>query len=110
MIKSAHRYVQRSPKLSQILRKPPRITYRNAKSIRRSVVRARLKPEGVKERGLFKCNRPRCQIDAVLHLDGSQIFKINHRLSCYSENVIYLLTCKCCQKKYAGSTTTAFNQ
>ena len=116
IIKTAHEAVHKSPKLSQILQKPPRITYRNAKSIRRSVVRARLKPLGVKERGVFKCNRPRCQIDAVLHLgdkftnfDGSQTFEINHRLSCNSENVIYLLTCNGCGKKYVGSTITAFN-
>ena len=116
IVKTEHASVLKSPKLAKILPQPPIITYRNAKSISQSIVRARLKPLGVQKRGVFKCNHPRCQIDDVLYLgdkftnfNGSQTFVINHPFSCKSENVIYLLTCNGCGKKYVGSTITAFN-
>ena len=32
-------------------------------------------------------------------------FKINHQLNCNDRCIIYLLTCKQCQKQYTGETT-----
>ena len=35
-------------------------------------------------------------------------FKINHELNCDDRCIIYLLTCKQCQKQYTGETTDDF--
>ena len=35
-------------------------------------------------------------------------FKINHQLNCDDRCIIYLLTCKQCQKQYTGETTDDF--
>lgn len=39
--------------------------------------------------------------------DGLNTFPILHRLSCKSENVIYLITCKRCNMRYVGETSRA---
>ena len=35
-------------------------------------------------------------------------YKINFSFNCNSRNVVYLLTCKICEKQYVGSTVTKF--
>ena len=116
ILNEIHPSALKSPKLGKVLPTPPRVTYRNAKSIRQHLVRARMKPMEQTPRGVFPCEHSRCQIDDVLKLgdtfsnwNDSSIFKINHRFSCKSECVIYLLTCNICNMKYVGSTITPFN-
>ena len=115
--KRAHVHLRKSPKLAHILPTPPRITYRNGKSLSQHLVRARMKPLVTLPKGVFPCKHPRCQIDEVLktgdiftNWNDSRSFKINHRFSCKSECVIYLLTCNVCNKKYVSSTIAPFNK
>ena len=35
-------------------------------------------------------------------------YKINHKLTCDHNCLIYLLSCKCCRKQYVGETTDSF--
>ena len=59
--------------------------------------------------------RKNCEICHILHQGdtfessstGKQ-YKINFSFNCNSRNVVYLLTCKICEKQYVGSTVTKF--
>ena len=37
-----------------------------------------------------------------------EIYKINHKLNCDDNCLIYLWSCKCCGKQYVGETTGSF--
>ena len=37
-----------------------------------------------------------------------ETYKINHKLNCDDNCLIYLLSCKCCGKQYVGETTDSF--
>ena len=39
----------------------------------------------------------------------SKTYKIFHNSNCRSKNIIYLLTCRLCQKQYVGKSETQFN-
>ena len=63
-----------------------------------------------------RCNHPRCV--TCTHLNCSKYFTstktkvtytIRHSFSCTSKNIIYLITCKRCQKQYVGLTTKQLN-
>ena len=75
------------------------------------------KPQGAHEstgeKGIFLCNR-KCQMCQNKHLIPGKQFRcsvtkknytIRQHLHCNVRNVIYLITCKICQKQYVGSTT-----
>ena len=96
------------------------LSYRRAKNLKDQLVRAKL-PEvdgGIwilSVRGCYKCNgRKSCKICGLIQ-DGDS-FQNSHenrsfnifsgRYNCNSENVVYLLQCECCHKKYVGSTKT----
>ena len=49
--------------------------------------------------------------DSFQNSDENRSFTIfSGRYNCNSENVVYLLQCECCHKKYVGSTKTKFRQ
>ena len=65
--------------------------------------------------GSKKCAKNCCEVcDYVTDTGTStgtvtgQSFKINHQLNCDDRCIIYLLTCKQCQKQYTGETTDNF--
>ena len=97
-------------------------SFRRAKNLKDQLVRAKL-PEvdggSLSVRGCYKCNgRKSCQIcgliqegDSFQDSDENRSFNIfSGRYNCNSENVVYLLQCECCHKKYVGSTKTKFRQ
>ena len=57
VLKRAHRHVQKSPVLKVVLPKPPRIVFRNPKTLRDKLVRSKLKLTDDAERGNFPCGR-----------------------------------------------------
>ena len=70
-------------------------------------------------KGTYRCNgRKSCQIcdvitegDSFENSDENRSFKnFSGRYNCNSENVVYLLQCEICNKKYVGSTKTKFRQ
>ena len=65
--------------------------------------------------GSKKCAKNRCEVcDYVTDTDTftstvtGESFKINHQLNCDDRCIIYLLTCKQCQKQYTGDTAGDF--
>ena len=78
------------------------------------LVRAKLYPlDGVV--GSTKCGKKRSEV--CVNASGTNTFtgdvtgetyKINHKLICDYNCLIYLLNCKCCGKQYVGETTYSF--
>ena len=97
------------------------ISFRRAKNLKDTLVRAKIKPlvEEQVEKGTFRCNgRRSCQICPIV-VEGDTFGNFNESRSftnfsgaynCNSQNVVYLLQCNICNKKYVGSTTTKFRQ
>ena len=97
------------------------VSFRRAKNLKDTLVRAKLKPsdEEQVEKGTFRCNgRRSCQICPIV-VEGNTFGNYNESRSltnfsgaynCNSQNVVYLLQCNICNKKYVGSTTTKFRQ
>ena len=98
------------------------LSFRRAKNIKDKLVRAKLPNSddgGLSVKGCYKCNgRKSCQIcglikegDSFENSDENRSFTIfSGRYNCNSENVVYLLQCECCHRKYMGSTKTKFRQ
>ena len=67
-------------------------------------------------KGTFKCSGKRCQICPIIqegcsfsNANDSRFFKnFSGAYDCSSTNVVYILQCTCCNKKYVGSTKTKF--
>ena len=97
------------------------ISFRRAKNLKGTLVRAKLRPSGEEQvqKGTFRCNgRRSCQICPIV-VEGDTFGNFNESRSftnfsgaynCNSQNVVYLLQCNICNKKYVGSTTTKFRQ
>ena len=70
------------------------------------------------EKGTHKCNGRRCQICPMMqegsifyNSDDSRFFRnFSGAHDCNLENVVHLLQCTCCNKKYVGSTKTKLRQ
>ena len=117
ILSRAQRHVNKSIKLSQVLTSPPRVAFRNAKTLKDRLVRSKLKSCNEIESGTFKCGSKRCEVCNVLTLGDEfeshvtkKKYKINFNFNCNSINVIYLLSCKVCGLQYVGTTTTRFRE
>ena len=94
----------------------PIVSYRSARKISSYLVRAKLYPLERKV-GSEKCGKSRCEVCLNIHETDTfastitcASFKINHKLNCDDNCLIYLLKCKCCGKQYIGETTDEFRQ
>ena len=63
----------------------------------------------------YKCSKKRCEVsDVISETDTfsstvtSGSFKINHKFNCNNKCLVYLATCKICNKQYTGQTTDTF--
>ena len=92
----------------------PIVSYRSARKISSYLVRAKLY---LLERKVdsVKCGKSRCEVclsiqetDTFTSTATGESFKINHKLNCDNNSLIYLLTCKCCGKQYVGEATDEF--
>ena len=92
----------------------PVISFRSSRKISSYIVRAKLYPL---ERtvGSYKCGKKRCEVcDVISETDTfsstvtGESFKINHRFNCNDKCLVYLATCKICNKQYTGQTTDSF--
>ena len=64
---------------------------------------------------IVRKSRKRCQICGLIQEGDSfqnpaENRSFNIFSGCNSENVVYLLQCECCHKKYVGSTKTKFRR
>ena len=89
----------------------PMVSFKGARKLSSCLVRAKLYPLHRKI-GSKKCTKNRCEVcdyvtdtDACTSTVTGESFKINHQLNCDDRCIIYLLTCKQCQKQYTGETT-----
>ena len=88
ILKSAHRIIENSPTLKTILPKPPRVAFRNPKTLR-DKLRSKLRPDCEEERGVFICGRRNCSICNILELGNEfksiptgEVYKINFHFHC----------------------------
>ena len=117
ILHKAHRHTLKSPRLQYVLPTPPRVAFRNDKSLKDKLVRSKLKNPNRRDPGNYKCGSNLCQICNIISLENeftdrhrSKTYKINFDFDCNSQCVIYLITCKVCQKQYVGSTITTFRK
>ena len=89
----------------------PIVSNRSARKISSYLVREKLYPLERKG-GSKKCGKSRREVcsniqetDTFTSSTTGECFKINHKLNCGDNCLIYLLTCKCCDKQYVGETT-----
>ena len=90
------------------------VSLRRAKNLKDTLVRAKLQPQDreLVPKGSFKCSGKRCQICPIIqegcsfsNANDSRSFKnFSGAYDCNSTNVVYMLQCTCCNKKYVGST------
>ena len=92
------------------------ISFRSARKLSSYLVRAQLYPIH-RTAESFKCTKKHCEVckhvnitDSFTSLVTQNMYKINHNLNCDNKCLIYLLTCKQCQKQYIGETTDAFHK
>ena len=78
------------------------------------LVQAKLYPLQIKV-GSSKCGKRRCQVcnnaidtSIIINTVTGDTFKINHNLNCDDKCLIYLVTCKQCNKQYTGRTADLF--
>ena len=90
------------------------VSIRSARKINRYLVRAKFYPLERKV-GSEKCGKSRCEVclniqetDTFTSTTTGKSFKINHKLNCDNNCLIYLLTYKCCGRHYVGETTDDF--
>ena len=72
ILKKAHRHTIRSPRLSAVLASPPRVAFRNPKTLKDHLVRSKLKIRDYndEENGIYKCGNINCDICNVLDLSN----------------------------------------
>ena len=102
------------PETKRVFTLAPFISFRNARNLKRFLVRSKVYPLERKV-GSAKCNGKRCLVclninetDTFESFQTKQKYKINHHLNCNDKCLIYLLSCKVCGLQYVGSTTDKF--
>nr|XP_039251129.1 uncharacterized protein LOC120328667 [Styela clava] len=111
---SDYQYIlDNNDRLKVIFPKPPRLAYRKCPTLRDKLVRAKLKPETPvkKNPGFFKCGRKSCSTcqyseerKIATNKQKTAEIRIRQKVTCNSENVIYLISCKKCGMQYIGET------
>ena len=92
----------------------PMVSFRSHRKIDSYLVRAKLYPL-YRVVGSTKCDKKRYEVCVnvsetntfTTNVSG-ETYKINHKLTCNNSCLIYLLSCKCCGKRYVGETTDSF--
>ena len=115
--KSAYRFIENSPALKAVLPKPPRVAFRNPKTLRDKLVRCKIRENDEGEKGNFPCGHSNCEICKILQPGKEfksavtgEVFKMNFHFDCNSVCVVYLQTCRICKKQYTGSAITRFRE
>ncbi len=111
ILKEHFHLLQIDPEMQALFPEPPMVAYRNPKTLKNILVRAKLPLEGGRK-GSFKCGGKRCQIcknvvegDTFTSFVTGKSYRINFELNCNSGCINYLLSCKVCGKQLVGETT-----
>ena len=113
ILENVHLLLTPDGKHRDVFQEIPLVGFRNAKSLKDFLVRAKLPKETVTF-GCFKCNKCNCQICNLLEESTSFTDKAKSRefkirqgpLNCNSVNIVYLIQCNVCGKQNCGSTIT----
>ena len=106
--------LQANESTQEVFKSAPFVSFRNPKTIRNSLVRAKL-GGNVNRKGCFRCGSSKCEVCHNIvetneftstHLNTT--YKINFALDCNSICLIYLMRCKICLKQLVGVCTTAW--
>ena len=93
----------------------PLVSYRKSRKLSSYLERAKLYPldRTVKSKC---CAKNRCQLcvivcetDTCSSTVTGETFKINHKLNCDNEYLVYVFMCKCCNRRYDGETSGEFS-
>ena len=92
----------------------PMVSFRSPRKISNYLVRAKLYPLH-RVAGSMKCGKQKCEVcvnvfemNTIISNVTGKTYKINHKLNCDDNCLIYLLSCKFCGKQYVGETTNSF--
>ena len=103
----------------EVFPETPMVAFRKPKSLKDILVRAVVKSQPMEANFCQGCNgRSDCQVcrimvnnDKFSNKDKSRTFNLRKgTFNCNSKIVVYLLTCKTCEKQYVGSTITTFRE
>ena len=108
----------RDYEMKQIFDKPPMIAFRQPKNLKKTLCRAKLPPLPTRASqriqnitGLRKCLKSNCRtcelIDESPHIStekSSHTHTNKDMYTCESKSVIYMISCKKCNKQYVGQT------
>ena len=101
-------------KLKEVFTPSPFVSFRNCKTVKDKLVRAKLPPTNDKK-GTFHCKHGACLVCNNIKetntfesaVTGTQ-YAVNFNFNCNSKAVIYLITCRVCKIQYVGESTTKF--
>ena len=89
----------------------PVVAFKRARNIKDILVKTNFQNSSDKDYMSYKCSRARCshccnivEGNSFSSSNNQTEFKIGFNASCTSTNVIYLITCKKCEKQYVGQT------
>ena len=105
VLKSAHRFIEKSLALKAVLPKPPHVAFPNSKTLRHKLVRPKIRQNDEEERGNFPCGHSNCETCKTVESEKEfkstvtgEVFKMNFHFDCKCMCVVYLLTCRICKK------------
>ena len=112
VLKSIHILLTPDKEHQKVFKEIPLIGFRRGKSLKDMLVRAKVPPLKSRQGSCGPCKKPRCQIcnfvvdtNTFISTTTQKKYEIrSEQLNCDSVNVVYLHTCKTCQKQYTGSS------
>lgn len=116
MISKLQTILDASEKHKKVFNQQPLVAFRHATNLKGNLVRDKLPHLQIRIiQGCFRCGTSRREIckfmleDVNFRCGGSgREFKIISRFTCDSSEVVYLLGCRVCGKRYVDSTYTPF--
>ena len=118
ILKEAQIILQADEEHKKLFPSIPLVSFRRAKTLQDTLVRAKLPSLESQGGSCQGCNRSNCQVDAFLdtsetfsNSDQSRTFQLRKgALNCNTKFVVYRLSCKTCNMQYIGSAKTPFRK
>ena len=105
-----------SETMRNVVTELPVVTFRRPPYLGNFLVRAKLHVKHKPVPDIGPCNKSRCQICPLVDPSPTVRSCVSNKLfrskcqsaNCDSKNIVYVLTCKQCNRQYVGSTVTKF--
>ena len=105
--------------LKEVFPEPPMVAYKRQKNLKDLLIKAKVATEQTREQrsqlGMKKCGN--CKVCPYINEQkniscNKRSWKINTKLNCQSENVIYIIECnkENCKEAYIGETSRSFEE